>query len=398
LPALQPETKLDYLRTKDGYRGQLISCFAAVAICFTLSTLIAEYGGFRIRFAARTIATDSAPSQRHLGVMRTDLRHLMALVYRCAAQAHPDDSCQSAPPVVLADLDQHWASYLRLPSFPGENAGWAEAEAQLRALHATVPERFPIGSGSKLLSEIDSHIEALDASLVALIQINLDHEDLLSTEIQTVGGRIGTLALVMDVIGLLFATGMGFIALRIVQRYTRKREETLSVLSLRDELTGLYNRRGLFRKAIEQIDNSRRHKQRLLLVFADLDDLKAINDRLGHALGDKALVETATLLRQTFRASDVLARLGGDEFVALSLADGPELADSLRERLAENLERHNARPDRLFHLGISVGMAWYEPETSETLERLLRRADSAMYREKRERRGLEERPSRVTEP
>ena len=368
----------------------MIICFAAVAICFTTSTLIAEYGGLRIRQAAWAIASDSAPSQRHLGGMHTDLRHLMALLYRCAPAVHPDESCQLTPATVLADLDQEWATYRGLPSFPGENAGWADTEAQLETLHHAVPDHWPLGNAAKLLPELDARIEALDASLVALIQVNLTSEDQLSFEIQRDGERIGNLALVMDAIGFVFATAMGFVALRIVQRYTRRREETLSVLSLRDELTGLYNRRGLFRKAAEQIDLARRHRQRLLLVFADLDELKTINDRLGHASGDKALVETATLLRQTFRASDVLSRLGGDEFVALSLADSEDLADSLRERLAENLSRHNARPDRPFQLGISVGMAWYEPETSETLERLLKRADSAMYRDKRNRREGEE--------
>jgi diguanylate cyclase (GGDEF)-like protein len=376
----------------------LITCFAAVAVSFAASTFLAEYGGFRIRRAARTIATDSAPSQRHLGVMRTDLRNLLAIAYRCASNAPADDPCRLAPAAVLADLNEHWATYLRLPAFGGETELWPATEAKLRALHEAVPDPFPAGRGSKLIAQIDSRIETLDASLVALVQLNLTNEDRLSAEIQTLGRQMGTLALAMDVVGFLFAAGMAFIALRIVQRYTLKREETLNVLSLRDELTGLYNRRGLFRKAIEQIDGARRNKQRLLLVFADLDELKAINDRFGHATGDRALVETATLLRQTFRVSDVIARLGGDEFVALSLADGDELAESLRERLAENLARHNSRPDRPFHLGISIGMAWYEPETSETLERLLKRADSAMYREKRLRRGGEFTPRTASEP
>jgi diguanylate cyclase (GGDEF)-like protein len=380
-----PRPQRPATRLTDGYRGQLIVCFAAVAVCFTSSTLIAEYGGFRIRRAAGQIATDSAPSQRHLGVMRTDLRHLMALAYRCGSDVHRDESCQLPPATLLTELDERWRSYRELPSFPGERESGTEAEERLQALHELMPNLWPAAGNAKRLSEIDARIEALDASLVSLIQLNLVYEDRLSSEIQSDGERIGTLALVMDGIGFLFAVGMGYVALRIVQRYNRRREETLSVLSLRDELTGLYNRRGLFRKAAEYFEQSRRHRQRLLLVFADLDDLKGINDRLGHEFGDRALVEVTTLLRQTFRASDLLSRIGGDEFVALSLADGVDLAQSLRERLAENLARHNSRPDRPFHLAISVGLAWHDPGSPETLEQLLRRADTAMYDEKRQR-------------
>jgi diguanylate cyclase (GGDEF)-like protein len=374
----------------------LFICFAAVVLCFATSTFIAEYGGFKIQGAAQAIATNSAPSQRYLGLMRTDLRHLLALAYRCAAAAHKGP-CPIGAPDVLADLDTQWASYQGLPTFPGEREGWGAVETEMRALREVLPDRLPEGETSKALAQFESLIEALDVDLGRLVQLNLTNEDLLSAEIQTDGSRIGLLALIMDGFGLLFAVAMGAVALRVVQRYTRRREETLSVLSLRDELTGLYNRRGLFRKAAEQIDGARRMQQRLLLVFADLDDLKQINDRLGHSAGDRALVETAALMRQTFRASDVLARLGGDEFVALSPAANDDLADSVRQRLSENLGRRNARTTNDFELGISFGMAWYEPESSETLERLLKRADSAMYREKRQRREPDGSPARPAE-
>jgi diguanylate cyclase (GGDEF)-like protein len=374
----------------------LFVCFAAVALCFVTSTFIAEYGGFRVQRAAQGIATNSAPSQRYLGAMRGDLRHLLAVSYRCAA-AGAKEPCQIAAPAILSDMDTQWTSYQRLPTFPGEREGWGAVEAEMRALREALPDRLPAEDTAKVLSTIELRIEALDLDLGRLIQLNLINEDVLSAEIQTDGSRIGLLALIMDGFGLLFSLAMAGVALRVVQRYTRRREETLSVLSLRDELTGLYNRRGLFRRAAEQIDNARRMKQRLLLVFADLDDLKLINDRLGHAAGDRALVETAALLRQTFRASDVLARLGGDEFVALSAAASDELSDSVRQRLKENLTRRNSRAEHDFHLGISIGMAWYEPESSETLERLLKRADTAMYREKRLRREVDDSVARAAE-
>ncbi|MCX5902466.1 MAG: PAS domain S-box protein [Proteobacteria bacterium] len=94
----------------------------------------------------------------------------------------------------------------------------------------------------------------------------------------------------------------------------RKRmEEELRALSLIDELTGLYNRRGFLTLAGQQLRIAKRTKRQQLLLFADLDDLKRINDHLGHALGDQALRDTAQIFKATFRTSDILARMGGDE-------------------------------------------------------------------------------------
>src|SRR6185369_5039973 len=95
-------------------------------------------------------------------------------------------------------------------------------------------------------------------------------------------------------------------------------EEKLRELSVSDELTGLANRRGFMLLAEQQIKLAQRTGKGLVLVFADLDRLKWINDTLGHAEGDRAIQDTALILRNSFRTSDIVARLGGDEFVALS--------------------------------------------------------------------------------
>ncbi len=96
-----------------------------------------------------------------------------------------------------------------------------------------------------------------------------------------------------------------------------KAETEVRQLSLTDELTGLYNRRGFFLLGNQQFKTAQRTQMFCCLLFADLDGLKQINDSLGHEIGDKFLIDTAQLLKQTFRESDIIARLGGDEFVIL---------------------------------------------------------------------------------
>jgi diguanylate cyclase (GGDEF)-like protein/PAS domain S-box-containing protein len=169
----------------------------------------------------------------------------------------------------------------------------------------------------------------------------------------------------------------------------RKRVEDLRRLSTRDELTGLLNRRGFVELAEQQLKVARRSCSELLLIFADLDGLKPVNDALGHAEGDRALMDAADVLRQTFRDSDIVARLGGDEFAVLAEA-GEGSWGTLWRRVQEGTDAFNRRGERPYRLSISLGCARFGVGDPCDLEALLRRADAAMYQEKRERR---ERPS-----
>ncbi|MGZ3568836.1 MAG: diguanylate cyclase, partial [Thermodesulfobacteriota bacterium] len=94
-------------------------------------------------------------------------------------------------------------------------------------------------------------------------------------------------------------------------------EKVLLTLSLTDELTDLYNRRRFFVLAEQYLKLAIRSKKRLLLFYLDMDDLKSINDRFGHNDGDQALIALGSILKKTFRESDIIARIGGDEFVVL---------------------------------------------------------------------------------
>jgi diguanylate cyclase (GGDEF)-like protein len=152
--------------------------------------------------------------------------------------------------------------------------------------------------------------------------------------------------------------------------------------ALLDELTGLYNRRGFTALGEHELQVAARTKHPLAILFIDLDGMKLINDSLGHAEGDRALRDTAELLRTTLRASDVVARLGGDEFCAL-LPDCPsEVVDAVVRRLGDHLETHNQQATRPFDLSISVGIALHDPARPASIQELIDRADRAMYQQK----------------
>jgi diguanylate cyclase (GGDEF)-like protein/PAS domain S-box-containing protein len=172
----------------------------------------------------------------------------------------------------------------------------------------------------------------------------------------------------------------------------RKRAEAaLQSLSLVDELTGLYNRRGFLAVTEQHVAAIRRDDKIPIVLYADLDGLKQINDSYGHPEGDRALATAAQILKETFRSSDILARLGGDEFVALAAIDPEEGADSLTNRLQEQFEASNALRSRPYNLSVSVGVAHFEDDRY-SIEDLMAQADRAMYEEKRSK------PSRYAYP
>jgi diguanylate cyclase (GGDEF)-like protein len=160
----------------------------------------------------------------------------------------------------------------------------------------------------------------------------------------------------------------------------REAQETLRNLSLTDDLTGLYNRRGFYALADQHLKTARRAGCGVSVVYADMDGLKAINDTHGHDEGSKALGRVADILRRTFRSSDIIARIGGDEFVVLEASAGGV------ERLRENLRRHNTEATGPYELSLSVGVFRCGPDDDPNVEEMLARADELMYEEKRRKR------------
>jgi len=167
----------------------------------------------------------------------------------------------------------------------------------------------------------------------------------------------------------------------------RQRERELYSQALSDELTGLHNRRGFTALAGQQLKLAERSGATLQLVFADLDDLKDINDTFGHPAGDRALMDFGAVLKKTFRESDILARIGGDEFAVLAMDYTETGDDALIARLEENLDAHNSSENRPYRLSASAGVIRYDPHNPRSIDELLKEADQTMYANKRSRRN-----------
>jgi diguanylate cyclase (GGDEF)-like protein len=116
-------------------------------------------------------------------------------------------------------------------------------------------------------------------------------------------------------------------------------QSTLRQLTLVDDLTGLYNRRGFLTLASHQLQLARRSERAFALIFGDLDGLKSINDTLGHLHGNRAIEEMAAIFKESFRASDIVSRLGGDEFCALMVNATTRTADLAHARPRERSTR-----------------------------------------------------------
>lgn len=167
-----------------------------------------------------------------------------------------------------------------------------------------------------------------------------------------------------------------FLAWRITEM-----EKEIHDLTLRDELTGLYNMRGFYLLAEQTFRLAKRAGLPFSVLFLDMDGLKAINDRLGHNAGSSYLAETGQIVRGSFRDGDVKGRFGGDEFVIAGQFSmvGIEVA---AQRLRAAADERNAKSTGLFPLRFSVGYVTVEYHSTETLKELVARADQLMYKEK----------------
>jgi diguanylate cyclase (GGDEF)-like protein len=166
------------------------------------------------------------------------------------------------------------------------------------------------------------------------------------------------------------------------EQLRKQLEDEIRQAALIDPLTGIYNRRGFFLLAEQALRSAARHQRPYLLCFFDLDGLKEINDELGHDQGDEALYDIAEVLRSVFRSSDIIGRLGGDEFVVL--AEGDASAEpALRQRVGDEIVRHNESAGRAYRLATSIGVARFESRRPRSLSELLQEADRQMYEHKR---------------
>ncbi|MGQ9623674.1 MAG: GGDEF domain-containing protein, partial [Candidatus Caldatribacteriaceae bacterium] len=182
----------------------------------------------------------------------------------------------------------------------------------------------------------------------------------------------------------LFARKIGEIlysAHRLEER--ERRMEELERLSLTDELTGLYNRRGFLLLAEHSLSLAQRENKKVAILFIDLDNLKWINDHFGHEEGDRMIEAFGTLVRKAFRQSDILARIGGDEFVVLLLGAQESEIEKILARLTFLVDRWSKNSGKPYCLSFSSGWALFDPSQPQKIKELLLHADQNMYGEKR---------------
>jgi diguanylate cyclase (GGDEF)-like protein len=167
-----------------------------------------------------------------------------------------------------------------------------------------------------------------------------------------------------------------------VMRGQAARIRMLEHLADTDALTGLLNRRGLATRLSERLAEARRHNEQGVVLFVDMDGLKRINDRYGHAAGDAAIRMVGEGLRAHVRAHDSVGRIGGDEFAVLMSRIGHETGLASAARIGRAIGRLTlVHEGEAVPLSVSIGLAPFSG--AEEPEELLSRADSAMYRKKR---------------
>jgi len=163
----------------------------------------------------------------------------------------------------------------------------------------------------------------------------------------------------------------------------KQSEELFRSLSVIDDLTGLYNRRGFITLATRQLKLSYRMKKGVILLFADIDRLKWINDNLGHLEGDSAIISAARLLKDTFRETDIIGRMGGDEFAVFMTSSDENYGNVAIQRLEEKISEFNVIAKKPYRLSLSLGTAKASAESPLNLDDLIDVADKLMYDKKR---------------
>jgi diguanylate cyclase (GGDEF)-like protein len=158
--------------------------------------------------------------------------------------------------------------------------------------------------------------------------------------------------------------------------------QDVKTLTIKDELTNLLNRRGFNSLAVQQLNMSRRTQRPCTMLFIDLDNLKSINDTHGHPVGDLAICETADILRDVLRGSDIIARLGGDEFVVLAPDTANGNVENILVRMQEAIDRRNTE-DKQFQLSASVGVVTYDGSGEPNIDHMIAECCNKMHQNKR---------------
>ena len=326
----------------------------------------------------------------YIDALRTYLLNLDNAVRKYADSQDPahldpslicrQSSCPSAEHLI-ALIDADGARAARLAPLPALQSaletGFGALQQRAAAGGATPPERELAGFDKSAIEQIHR------------ILIETGREELNQLETRETA-RIQDQHLMSALLGITgLWTGLALLGLyRETVRLIRagiNAEQTIRHLSLRDPLTGLFNRRFLLENEKHLIAGAKRSGKQMAVLIVDLDEFKAVNDTHGHAAGDTVLVASAERMKQLLREADVIARFGGDEFViVLGQVDDAEAAREVARRVVESLRQPiPLAGGGTARIGSSVGIAMCCSD-SETLNDLLKRADAALYAAKRD--------------
>jgi len=166
-----------------------------------------------------------------------------------------------------------------------------------------------------------------------------------------------------------------------LERFIRDNTK-LEEIAQKDELTGLYNRRGFIANAEKVLAEPVNQGKMAIICYADMDDLKVVNDMYGHDDGDFALRTVSEILRESFRETDIIGRIGGDEFIALAITGADCNVDSMKARIEKVTKQHNVTADKPYLIGMSTGIYKFTCSNKIDIYDVMNNADRLLYEEK----------------
>ena len=154
-------------------------------------------------------------------------------------------------------------------------------------------------------------------------------------------------------------------------------------MSMLDELTGVYNRRGFYEFTNRIFKAPENEGKSAVLIFADLDNLKKINDTFGHDDGDYSIKSAADFIRNGLRSTDIVARIGGDEFAAFALCDSESIMKTIPARIKGIAAEHNEKSDKPYNVTVSIGIYELTCNPNGSVQVYMDKADAALYADKK---------------
>jgi diguanylate cyclase (GGDEF)-like protein/PAS domain S-box-containing protein len=338
---------------------------------------------------ARKVAEDSLRQSEMLQRAILDSARLMIL------STDPKGNIVSCNPATEQLLGQRYAELVGRP--PTECFFLAEELLERRLLIASELEIQPKSDIETLLTKV--RLGSVEQSEWTFRRANGDHfpvELSISSLHKSQGGENGFLFVANDITERKLAAAALLrshdeLENRVKERTIelegevnerRRAESRLRYLALHDPLTGLPNRNFLQQRIRETLEQAHNTEHRVAILFIDLNRFKTINDSLGHHIGDALLKKVAHRLTETLRTDDTVARIGGDEFVIIvPIADGEEKSANIAEKVLDILQPSFRIDGHELFVTPSIGICLY-PHDGNSVEALMRNADTAMYQAK----------------